>query len=150
LAAAHAHRDAIAARVTALDDEVAAIRANRQAGKGDANDAGRITLIGMDREDLLVMKTEADQATVPYQRAADAARNALAFANQRLEGEKQDELLRRLIGHANQLATQLFATIGEIEGHKKRLNVPNAHLWSPSPELATAIRRIDLGVRGVT
>lgn len=150
LAVAKADRDAIGTRIATLENEIVAISAKRRAGNGDDGpDGARLALINLDLGDLRDMKAEADQAVAPHQQNADAARNALAFAQQRLESEKQDELLRRVLGRADQLATQLFATIGEIEGHKKRL-ATSRDLWHPSPELANVIRRIDLGARGLT
>jgi hypothetical protein len=139
-----AHREVIASRIQALENERASILEARRGGHhDDATHGARLLLIVADIDDLKALLTEADAAVSPLRQATEEARGRASAATAAQVKVREDEVLRLTIGRANELGELLLQAIACIERHKARL-ATSRNLWDPSKALATKLHALDL------
>ena len=145
---------ATAAR-TEVDDRIAACEAARRElrqrrGLAAAIDDGvgaRLALLDADLETLREVVAERARAVAEAQAADAAARQAVAHAEHRLATERDSEYTKRLVSHADAVASVLLATLTELAALDKTAG--RRQSWAPSRDLAQALQSLYLNANGV-
>jgi len=142
LAIAEANRDGIKNRIDEKNTERAAIVAARKNGIENAKDGGKLMTLAADLEGLTELLAEGTTlVNSAAARAAEAGR-VLSQAESHLARRTDEEMLRRLVEHAEKVDGILLGTIQEINAACGRLGkLSGREPWAPSIALAEALQR---------
>jgi len=142
LAEAEAHRDVIKGRIAEKQAERTAIVAARKAGAQTKSDGAKLMVIEADTQNLGELLSAADAVVVKAIRDATEAKRVLALAESDLARRTDEELLARLVEHAEKVDGILLGTIQEINAACGRLGRPaGREPWAPTIQLAEALQR---------
>lgn len=142
LAERQAERKRLTDRVAAIAAERSAIVAARRDGDANLEQGVRMAVIRADEQDVCGMMVDADAEVKKALDNSQAANGALVRAEQMLDGVRDQELLRKLVEHAEQLDGLLLRTTTEIGAICARRRA--APTWFPSAPLANALQKLHL------
>jgi chromosome segregation ATPase len=146
---------AVKAARTEVDDRIAACEAARRelrqrrglAATIDDGIGARLALLDADLETLREVVAERARAVAEARAADAAARQAVSHAEHVLTTERDAELTRRLVDHAENVGTVLLATLTELAALDKAAG--RRQSWAPSRDLAQALQSLYLNANGV-